>query len=83
MNATIAVALTFARPGPATFGPTDPARNGPYGGSLTVLRSPAAVTSYKRRPEIDPSMRAITPDAVFDALQPHLTRRNHPADCLA
>ncbi len=77
------IAAALARPGIAIFGPTDPARNGPYGGSLTVLRSPAAVTSYKRRPEIDPSMRAITPDAVFDALQPHLTRRNHPADCLA
>jgi hypothetical protein len=28
-------------------------------------------------------MRAVTPDAVFDALQPQLARRDHPADCLA
>ena len=77
------VAAALGRPGVALFGPTDPARNGPYGGTFTVLRSPAAVTSYKRRAEIDPSMRALTPDAVFDALQPRLARRTHPADCLA
>jgi len=77
------VAAALGRPGVAIFGPTDPARNGPYGGTFTVLRSPGAVTSYKRRAEIDPSMRAVTPDAVFDALQPRLARRTHPADCLA
>ena len=77
------VAAALGRPGVAIFGPTDPAQTGPYGGSFTVLRGPDAVTSYKRRNEIDPSMRAVTPDAVFDALQPQLARRNHPADCLA
>jgi heptosyltransferase I len=77
------VAAALGKPGVAIFGPTDPAQTGPYGGSFTVLRSPHAVTSYKRRNEIDPSMRAVTPDAVFDALQPQLARRNHPADCLA
>jgi heptosyltransferase-1 len=77
------VAAALGRPGVAIFGPTDPAQTGPYGGSITVLRSPHAVTSYKRRNEIDPSMRAVTPDAVFEALQPQLARRTHPADCLA
>jgi len=77
------VAAALGRPGVAIFGPTDPAQTGPYGTSFTVLRSPDAVTSYKRRNEIDASMRAVTPDAVFDALQPQLARRNHPADCLA
>ena len=77
------VAAALGKPGVAIFGPTDPAQTGPYGGSFTVLRSPSAVTSYKRRNEIDPSMRAVTPDAVFDALQPRLTRRTDPADCLA
>ncbi len=43
----------------------------------------AAVTPFKRRPEIDPSIRAITPAAAFHALHPHLTRRNHPAGSLA
>ena len=77
------VADALGRPGVAIFGPTDPAQTGPYGGSLTVLRSADAVTSYKRRDEIDPSMRAITPDAVFDALQPRLAGPIHAADCLA
>ena len=77
------VAAALAKPGVAIFGPTDPAQTGPYGGSFAVLRSPRAVTSYKRRTEIDPSMRAVTPDAVFDALLPRLARRTHPADCLA
>src|SRR5581483_9929801 len=33
------LAAALSRPGVAIFGPTDPARNGPYGGSLQVLRS--------------------------------------------
>lgn len=77
------VAAALGRPGVAIFGPTDPAQTGPYGGAFTVLREPLAITSYKRRNEIDPSMRAITPDAVFDALLSRLARRNHQADCLA
>jgi heptosyltransferase-1 len=77
------LAAALGKPGVAIFGPTDPARNGPYGATFTVLRAPGAVTSYKRRDEIDPSMRAIAPDAVFEALRPHLVRRRDPADCLA
>jgi heptosyltransferase I len=57
------------KPGVAIFGPTDPARNGPYGAGFTVLRSPSAATSYKRRQEIDPSMRAISADQVFESLK--------------
>ena len=45
------LAAALAKPGVAIFGPTDPARNGPYGGSLKVLRSAAAVTTYKRDAE--------------------------------
>jgi heptosyltransferase I len=77
------VAAALAKPGVAIYGPTDPAQTGPYGESFTVLRGADAITSYKRRHRIDPSMRAVTPEAVFDALQARLARRNHPADCLA
>lgn len=62
------LAAALGKPGVALFGPTDPARNGPYGGSFTVLRSPGAVTSYKRRTEVDPSMREIRPRDVVEAL---------------
>jgi heptosyltransferase I len=63
------LAAALGKPGVAIFGPTDPARNGPYGGTLTVLRSPGAATSYKRREEIDESMKKITPEAVLPALR--------------
>src|SRR5437588_3824038 len=62
------LAAALEKPGVAIFGPTDPRRNGPYRSTLQVLRSAGAVTSYKRNPEIDSSMRAISPDEVFTAL---------------
>jgi len=62
------LAAALSKPGIAIYGPTDPASHGPYGGSLRVLRMPDAVTTYKRLPEEDKSMRAMTPDAVLDAL---------------
>lgn len=69
------LAAALGKPGVAVFGPTDPGRNGPYGKSMIVLRSPGAVTSYSRRSAIDPSMRAIRPDAVFEALKHQLSHR--------
>jgi heptosyltransferase-1 len=77
------LASALAKPGVVIFGPTDPARNGPYGKTLTVLRSPHAVTSYKRKQEIDASMRAISPDAVFEALKDRVSSRTRCADCSA
>lgn len=68
------LAAALAKPGVAIFGPTDPARNGPYGESICVLRSPRAVTTYKRISSIDPAMRDIGPDHVFEALKAQLSR---------
>jgi heptosyltransferase-1 len=62
------LAAALGKPGVAIFGPTDPARNGPYGGSMRVLRAPGADTTYKRGAFVDPSMRAITPQQVLEAL---------------
>jgi heptosyltransferase-1 len=62
------LAAALAKPGIAIFGPTDPARNGPCGDTIAVLRDPRAVTTYKRRKETDPSMWAISPEKVFEAL---------------
>jgi heptosyltransferase-1 len=75
------LAAALGKPGVAIFGPTDPARNGPYGDSIEVLRSLRAATSYKRLSTIDPSMREIDPDRVFDALKLQLERR--AASCAA
>ena len=63
------LAAALGKPGVAIFGPTDPARNGPYGNTVSVLRSSQASTSYKRRNEIDDSMRATTPAMVFKSLK--------------
>jgi heptosyltransferase-1 len=77
------LAAALGKPGVAVFGPTDPSRNGPYGSTITVLRVPQAVTSYKRRSAIDGSMREVSPDRVFEALRSHLTQHPSSADCLA
>jgi heptosyltransferase-1 len=66
------LAAALSKPGVAIYGPTDPAVNGPYGGTIRVLRVAGAPTSYKREPEIAPSMRAITPEQVWAALEPQL-----------
>lgn len=66
------LAAALGKPGVAIYGPTDPARNGPYGGSITVLRRQEAVTTYKRLREISPWMQAVTPDEVLAALAERL-----------
>jgi heptosyltransferase-1 len=62
------LAAALNKRGVALFGPTDPARNGPYGGSLLVLRAPDAATTYKRRDEIDASMLSIGVPQVYTSL---------------
>jgi heptosyltransferase I len=68
------LAAAMGKPGVAIFGPTDPGRNGPYGDSITVLRSEAAATTYKRHASIHPAMRAVTPEQVMNALKARLTQ---------
>jgi heptosyltransferase I len=51
----------------AIFGPTDPARNGPYGTRSIVLRIPASLTTHARRAEPDEGMLGISVDAVVEA----------------
>lgn len=51
----------------AIFGPTDPARNGPYGTRSVVLRSPASPTSHARHAQPDEGMLEIGVEAVVNA----------------
>jgi heptosyltransferase-1 len=51
----------------AIFGPTDPARNGPYGTSSVVFRDSASVTSHKRRREAEAGLLNITAAEVIQA----------------
>jgi lipopolysaccharide heptosyltransferase I len=53
----------------AIFGPTDPARNGPYGGRSIVLRNAASRTSLSHTSTPDPGLLRITPDEVLSAAQ--------------
>lgn len=62
------LAAALSKPGVAVYGPTNPGRHGPYGGTIRVLRSPDAVADYTRRSEPHASMCAITPSMVADAL---------------
>jgi heptosyltransferase-1 len=50
----------------AMYGPTDPARNGPWGsGPMRVVRGVGSVTSHKRVAEIDAGLARITVDEVL------------------
>ena len=53
----------------AIFGPTDPARNGPYGTRSFVLRNPESPTTHARNPRADEAMLAIGVEEVVDAAQ--------------
>jgi heptosyltransferase-1 len=61
------LAAALQRPVVGIYGPTDPARNGPYGTRARVLRSAESTTSHKRRSEVDVTMLTITVEEVVDA----------------
>jgi heptosyltransferase-1 len=63
------LAAALNKSGVAIFGPTDPLRNGPYGGDFQVFRMPGVRTTHRRGAAVDPSMRAIAPERVFAALE--------------
>jgi heptosyltransferase-1 len=61
------LAAALAVPVVAIFGPTDPARNGPFGTRSVVLRSPSSQTSHKRLPHPAEGLLEITADQVIAA----------------
>ena len=70
------LAAALSIPVVAIFGPTDPARNGPYGEKSIVLRNPASRTSLSHTSEPDPGLLQITPDEVLAAAR-KLLESNH------
>jgi heptosyltransferase-1 len=74
----LAAALNI--PGVAIYGPTDPARNGPFGKSFQVLRQPGTPASYQRDAQIHPSMAAIGPEEVWPALKAKLAPERTPVE---
>jgi len=62
------LAAALGVPVVALFGPTDPARNGPWGaGAKVVVRNAASVTSYKRV-ALDDGMQKISVTEVAEAV---------------
>lgn len=58
----------------AIFGPTNPARNGPFLTRSIVLRSPSSATTHARRPQPDEALLEITADEVVAAARQLLER---------
>ncbi len=61
------MAAALGIPVVAIFGPTNPARNGPFGTRSIVLRSPTSPTTHSRRTQPDPGMLEISSDEVVAA----------------
>jgi heptosyltransferase-1 len=61
------LAAALSVPVVALFGPTDPARNGPYGTRSIVLRHAASTTSYTHHDRPDEALRSIPAEEVLGA----------------
>jgi heptosyltransferase I len=61
------LAASLQVPVVAIFGPTEPARNGPYGTRSIVLRSPESLTTHARTSDPDAGLLDISVDAVVHA----------------
>ena len=61
------LAAALGVPVVAIFGPTDPARNGPFAAKSIVLRSTGSITSHTRRAEPEEGLLQITPAEVIAA----------------
>ncbi len=61
------LACTLGKPVVGIFGPTDPARNGPYGCEFRVLRHPESRRDHSRRSEPEAGLLTIEPEAVLEA----------------
>ena len=61
------LAAALERPVVALFGPTDPARNGPFATRAVILRHKSSQRSHKRTPQSDPGLMQITAAEVVNA----------------
>jgi heptosyltransferase-1 len=61
------LAAALERPVVGLYGPTDPARNGPYGTASRVLRHASSKNDHSRHQEIETGLMQITAEEVVDA----------------
>ena len=66
------LAIALGTPAVAIYGPTDPARNGPYQSDAIVLRARGAVRTHSRVDQPHPSILQISVDEVFEAIRRRL-----------
>ena len=71
------LAAALGVPVVAIFGPTDPARNGPYGTRSIVLRNPSSATTHARHAQPDQGLLEIGADAVVAAARELLQGNVH------
>ncbi len=68
------LAAALGRPVVALFGPTDPARNGPFATRSRVLRHPSSVTDHRRHSQTEAGLARISVEevrtAALDLLRP-------------
>jgi heptosyltransferase-1 len=62
------LAAALGRPVVGIYGPTDPARNGPFHGRHVVLRHPESRRDHTRRVEPEAGLLTITPEEVLGAV---------------
>lgn len=77
------LACALGRPVVGIYGPTDPARNGPFGTKFRVLRSPQSRRDHTRRAAPEAGLLTIQPGQVLEAARELLypdTARNMPDD---
>lgn len=63
------LACALGKPVVGIYGPTDPARNGPFGCNFRVLRHPDSRRDHTRYSEPEAGLLTITPEAVLAAAQ--------------
>jgi lipopolysaccharide heptosyltransferase I len=75
------LACAVRTPVVALFGPTDPARNGPFAAEdIVVRRAPACAPCHRRRCVVhDDVMKFIGVDEVFRAVEARLVRASRPS----
>jgi heptosyltransferase I len=61
------LACALGRPVVGIYGPTDPARNGPYGTRFRVLRNPMSVRDHTRLAQPEAGLLTISPEEVLQA----------------
>jgi heptosyltransferase-1 len=72
------LACALRRPVVGIYGPTDPSRNGPFGTSFKVLRSPESRRDHTRHAEPEAGLLTIQPGEVLEAANQLLALETAP-----